>query len=354
MSHFSYNKVQHPFFDTLQKRVYDYFDKNKIEMSGGWRLWSKAMFYIVASITNYWLMVWVVPAGAWSILLCITMGLLLAGIGFNVMHDGAHGAFSKYKWVNNIMGFSLNFMGGDVNLWKIKHNLVHHSFTNVEGLDDDIDIEPYIRTNPYQEKKKMHRFQHLYVSFLYSMTYLNWIWWADFEKYFTQKVGGVKFRKMDFKSHLSFWTGKIGFLVIALVIPIVMVGWAKALVGFAIVAATTGVLIALVFQVAHVVEQTSFMNAEDKSTQDEWAVTQLKGTANFATSNRIVLFFTGGLNHQIEHHLFPRISHVHYPKVSAIVKDTCKEFGIQYHEYKTFIGAVASHYAHLRNMGLAA
>ena len=144
MSHFSYNKAQHPFFDTLQKRVYDYFENNKIDMSGGWKLWSKAMFYIVAAVVNYWLMVWMVPAGGWSVLLCVTMGLLLAGIGFNVMHDGAHGSFSRYAWVNNVMGFSLNFMGGDVNLWKIKHNLVHHSFTNVEGLDDDTASDPMV------------------------------------------------------------------------------------------------------------------------------------------------------------------------------------------------------------------
>ncbi len=354
MSYFNYNKVQHPFFDTLQNRVYDYFEKNKIDMSGGSKLWIKAVFYIVAAMVNYWLMIWVVPAGWWSVLLCVIMGMLLAGIGFNVMHDGAHGAFSKYPWINNVMGFSLNFMGGDVNLWKIKHNLVHHSFTNVEGLDDDIDIEPYIRTNPYQEKKKMHRFQHIYVTFLYGLTYLNWIWWADFEKYFGQHVAGVKFRKMKLSAHFSFWIGKVGFLIISLIIPIAVVGLGKALVGFFITAISCGILLSLVFQVAHVVEQTSFMDSKDKETEDEWAVTQLKGTANFATKSKIVLFFTGGLNHQIEHHLFPRISHVHYPKISLIVKDTCKEFGVQYHEYKTFIGAIASHYAHLRNMGLSA
>jgi linoleoyl-CoA desaturase len=269
------------------------------------------------------------------------------------MHDGAHGAFSKHQWVNNLMGFSLNFMGGDVNLWKIKHNLVHHSFTNVEGLDDDIDIEPYIRTNSFQEKKKMHRFQHLYVSFFYFMTYLNWIWWADFEKYFSQKVGGVKFRKMSFGSHVSFWIGKVGFLVLALVIPIIVVGWVKALVGFVIAAFTTGLLIALVFQVAHVVEHTSFMNADDKVTEDEWAVTQLKGTANFATGNKITLFFTGGLNHQIEHHLFPRISHVHYPKISKIVKAIAEKHGVPYHYHKTWGGAIFSHLRLLNRLGRA-
>jgi linoleoyl-CoA desaturase len=353
MSKFTYNQESHPFFDKLQQKVYAYFEDNKIEMTGGPRIWLKALIYIALAILNYWLMLWVVPIGWWSVLLCITMGGMLAAIGFNVMHDGAHGAFSKHEWVNNIMGFSLNFMGGDVNLWKIKHNLIHHSFTNVEGLDDDIDVEPYLRTNPYQEYKKMHRFQHLYVTFFYALTYLNWIFFADFEKYFTRKVGDVTFKKLSTKAHISFWFGKVGFIFLALVLPMIVVGVWKTLVGFIIATFACGILLALVFQVAHVVKETSFLSADEKRTDMEWAVTQLHGTANFSTKNPIMLFLTGGLNHQIEHHLFPRISHIHYPQISKIVKETCDEFGVQYHEYKSFLSAVASHYGHLRKMGVA-
>lgn len=353
MSQFSYNKTQHPFFDTLQQRVYSYFEEKQLDMTGGGKLMFKAALYIAAAVVNYCLLLFVVPVGWWSVLLCMAMGFLLAAIGFNIMHDGAHGSFSKYNWLNNLMGMSLNVMGGDVNLWKIKHNLIHHSFTNVNGMDDDINIEPYVRTNKFQKKYAAHRFQHWYVTFLYALTYLNWIGYADFEKYFTNKVGDVKFRKLNWQSHISFWVGKLGFLTIAFVIPLFMFGFLKTIVGFIIITFTCGILLALVFQVAHVVEETSFLSGEDKKTEDEWAVTQLKGTANFSTHNPIMLFLTGGLNHQIEHHLFPRISHVHYPEISKIVKSTAKEFGIQYHEYRTFFRAVASHYAHLKSMGVA-
>jgi linoleoyl-CoA desaturase len=353
MSQFSYNKTQHPFFDTLQKRVYGYFEEKHLDMTGGSKLMLKAIIFILAAAANYWLLLFVVPIGWWSVLLCMSMGFMLAGIGFNIMHDGAHGSFSKHEWLNKFMGMSLNVMGGDVNLWKIKHNLIHHSFTNVNGMDDDINIEPYVRTNKYQKKYAAHKFQHIYVTFLYAMTYLNWIWYADFEKYFTNKVGDIKFKKLTWQAHVAFWFGKIGFIVIACVIPIVMFGFLKALVGFIITAFTCGILLALVFQAAHVVEDTSFLSGDDKKTEDEWAVTQLNGTANFSTKNPLALFLTGGLNHQIEHHLFPRISHVHYPEISKIVRSTAKEFGYQYHEYKTFFAAVASHYAHLRAMGVA-
>lgn len=354
MSHFSYNKTQHPFFDTLQKRVYDYFESNNKDMHGGTRIVLKSIFFILVAVLNYIALLWLVPPGFYSVLLCILMGGLLAGIGFNMMHDGAHGSFSKYTWLNEIMGWSLNVMGGDVNLWKIKHNLTHHSFTNVEGLDDDIDIKPWVRTNRFQEYKSFHKYQHLYVSFFYLFTYLYWFSFADFEKYFTRSVGDVKFRKFSTRAHISFWIGKVLFLFLALILPIMVVGVVKTLVGFIVVTFTCGILLALVFQVAHVVNNLEFLDSQDKKTDMEWAVTQLKSTANFAPRSKWMLFLTGGLNHQVEHHLFPRISHVHYPVISEIVKKTCQEFNIPYYEYPTFRSAVVSHYSHLRKMGAQA
>jgi linoleoyl-CoA desaturase len=92
-------------------------------------------------------------------------------------------------------------------------------------------------------------------------------------------------------------------------------------------------------------------NVQTGKVEDEWAVHQLKTTANFATKSKFVSWFTGGLNFQIEHHLFPHISHIHYPAISEIVKDVCKEYNIHYIEYPKVRLAVASHVAHLREMG---
>jgi linoleoyl-CoA desaturase len=281
------------------------------------------------------------------------LGINLAGIGFNVMHDGAHGSFSRKTWVNELMGYSLNFMGGNVYLWKHKHNVNHHSFTNIEGMDDDIDIKPWIRVHSEQEKYWYHRFQHVYWIVLYGITYLLWVYVQDFKKYFTGKIGETTFKKMSAKEHVIFWASKLLYVGAFIVLPIFTVGWLNMLIGYLIVSFVCGFVIAVVFQLAHIVEDAAFEtpNTPVYKIDNEWAVHQVQTTANFATKSKIVSWFTGGLNFQVEHHLFPRISHIHYPKINQFVKETCEQFGINYMEYPTVLAAVRSHVVHLKQVG---
>lgn len=353
MATVQFNTKDHPFFDSLRKKVDTYFEENNIKYTGNWRIYSKTVILLTSAAVLYTILVFFTPPLWISLVLCGLLGINFAGIGFNVMHDGAHGAYSSRQWLNDMMGYSLNLMGGDVQLWKIKHNMIHHSFTNIEGLDDDINIQPFLRTNENQKKYKFHRFQHIYALFLYGLTYLMWVTRDDFQKYFRRKIGDTSFRKFTVKQHIIFWASKVFYFALLIGVPMYFVGIWQTILGYATMAAVCGILIAVVFQLAHVVEETQFSNAKNTTgiVEDEWAVHQIKTTANFATKSRMVSWFTGGLNFQVEHHLFPRISHIHYPKVNQFVKETCEQYGIQYNEHKTMFGAIRSHLLHLREVG---
>lgn len=356
MAKITFNNKQSPFFDALREKTETYFKEHNISPTGNFRLYLKTIILFSAIILNYSILVFVNLPEWLSVVLCIVMGLNFASIGFNVMHDGAHGSYSKNKTLNNLMSYSLNLMGGSSFMWKIKHNHVHHSFTNIEGVDDDIDIKPWMRVNEQQKRYWFHRFQHVYWVLLYGATYFMWIFWMDFHKYFTNRIGPTPIRKMKFSEHLGFWATKIGYLALFIGLPVYFKGWIATIVGYGIILFVTGLVIASVFQLAHVVEDTSFPqpNPETLKIEEEWAMHQVRTTANFATHNKIVNWFVGGLNFQVEHHLFPRISHIHYPAISKLVRETCREFNIRYIEYPTVKDALAAHVRHLRTLGTTA
>jgi len=240
-------------------------------------------------------------------------------------------------------------------MWNQKHNIIHHTYTNIDGVDDDIEIKPYLRMCTTQKLYKVHRFQHYYVWFLYTLLHLIWIFLTDYQKYFKKKIGSVPITKLSMKEHIAFWGAKVGYAVFFMVIPIYTVGFLPWVIGFLIASMVTGFVISIVFQLAHTVEETSFPMPEviTNKIENEWAIHQVQTTANFATKNKLLSWLVGGLNFQIEHHLFPKISHVHYPAISKIIKQTCVDFGIKYIEYPKMRQAIASHASYLRKMGKA-
>lgn len=355
-------KASGSFHAELKTRVNDYFDKVKKIRSGNFTLYSKAIIITVSFLIVYLHLIlfangMLAQHNVWLNILLIIECIMLAGltsaIGFNIMHDGAHGSFSSKKWVNDLAGVSLNFLGGNVFMWKAKHNVVHHTFTNIADVDDDIDAKPFLRLCEDQKHYKMHRYQHFYFLLAYSLLYLYWIVATDYTKYFTRKVGNVKIQKMPFPQHFSFWGFKVVHIFMFAVLPILTIGFLPWLVGFLIYVGCAGIILSVVFQLAHTVQETQFpqVNLETGLVEDEWAIHQLKTTANFATKSKFWNWFTGGLNFQVEHHLFPNISHVHYPAISKIVKAVCAEYNIPYLEHAKIRTAFASHVSHLRAMG---
>jgi linoleoyl-CoA desaturase len=355
MAKVTFNNKKSPFFDELRARTDKYFKDKKINPTGNYKLYTKTVVLVSVALTIYSLLVFGnLPVWA-SLLLCAALGCSFASIGFNVMHDGAHGSYSTNKHVNNIMSYSLNLMGGSSYMWKVKHNVVHHTYTNIQGVDDDIAVGPLLRINEQQPRYWIHKFQHVYWVFLYGVTYFMWIFWMDFLKYFTNKVGSVPIRKMKLSEHIGFWLTKVIYLGIFLIIPAFTQGIIATLIGYGVVIFVCGVVIASIFQLAHVVEGTSFPEPDPTSNkiEDEWAKHQVLTTANFATRNKVISWLCGGLNFQVEHHLFPKISHVHYPEISKIVRETCEDYNINYIEYPTLWSALGAHVRHLKTLGQA-
>lgn len=343
------------FHQELKRRVNQYFAERKKSSTGNWSLFFKAGFFCIAYIVLYIHLVYFTPSTWLAVIECVLFGCFTAAIGFNVMHDGGHGSFSKSKAWNKIAAISVNFLGASSIMWNMKHNIIHHTYTNIDGVDNDIEIKPYLRMCTTQKLLPMHRFQHYYVWFLYTLLHLIWIFLTDYKKYFWKKIGTVPIKKLSVKEHWGFWGAKIGYAVIFMVLPIIMVGFVKWMVGFLIASMVTGFVISIVFQLAHTVEHLDFPvpAADTNRIENEWAIHQVQTTANFATRNKLISWLVGGLNFQIEHHLFPKISHIHYPAISKIIKQTCYEFGINYVEYPKMSHAIASHASYLKRMGRA-
>lgn len=344
------------FQNELKKRVDAYFAEKNIKPTGNWKLYSKSIILTLTFIAIYVPLVFFTPGLVLSVILAMLLGLNVAAIGFNVMHDGAHGSYSNSSILNQMAASSLDFLGGSSFMWKVKHNLIHHTYTNIEGFDDDIDIKPWMRMTITQKKYFFHRFQHIYFIMLYALLYLFWVAIMDFKKYFSGKVGEIEIKEMSWKDQLTFWGSKVSFLFFFVLLPIYMTSILSYLVGFLVFSATTGIVISMVFQLAHTVDELEFPepNVETNRMEDEWAIHQIKTTANFATKNPVITWFAGGLNYQIEHHLFPRISHVHYPELSKIVKKTSEEFGIKYMEFPRMRSAIWAHILLLKRVGAAA
>ena len=354
MLKYTFDNSKSSLFKAIKEKVDNYFIENQLDTSGTTKLYFKGVIQVFSAMLLYTILVFFTPIPPISIALSFLLGLNLALIGFNVMHEGGHQSFSKYTWVNKVSAYFLNVLGGNTYFWKIKHNINHHTFTNVEGMDSDIDVKPFMRLHEGQPLRKYHRYQHIYWVLLYGVSYLAWIFYDDFQKYFSGKITeNSEKKKLARKEHFIFWLSKFMFVGAYMVVPIIVVGWLPWLIGFLIVTMVCGIAISIVFQLAHVVEGTQFHSAsiEPKEEKQEWALHQIRSTANFATSSKVLHWLLGGLNFQIEHHLFPRVSHIHYPAISLLVKDVCKEYDIVYQEYSSMFQAIASHLLHLKRLG---
>lgn len=350
------NPTQTEFVRTLRKRVDAYFKENNIAKTGGLSFKIKAVIMLALYTVPYFLMIFGVLTN--SILLigmCVLMGLGMAGIGFSVMHDANHGSASRKKWLNKFLGFSINFLGGNVNNWKAQHNIMHHSFTNIDGHDEDINPGVVLRFSPHAEKKKMHRFQHIYAWFLYGLMTLSWTFKKDFLDIIRyNKMGLLKQLKTNLKKEMTLIIiTRIFYFMYMVVVPLLLmdITWWQMIIGFFIIHFTAGFTLAVIFQLAHVMEDVDFPAPKEGSVFNQWAVHQLNTTLNFAANNRFLSWFVGGLNFQVEHHLFPNISHVHYRKIAPIVEMTAKEYNVPYYSMPSFRKALASHTRMLYSLG---
>ena len=344
-----FNRDNQPeFFIELRKNVQQYFTDNKISKHGNFAMVLKTIAMMTMYLGPMSLMLFGVVEGTWAILgLWAIMGFGMAGIGLSVMHDANHGSYSKRTWVNRFIGYVSNLVGAYHTNWVIQHNVLHHSFTNVEGHDEDIDNGVF-RLTPYQEHKKFHKYQVFYAPFLYGILTLYWFTVKDFQqimRYNRRELLQAQGKTLG-KSLFEIMSNKIWYVALTLVLPMIVVDvpWWQILIGFVVMHFICGLLLSLIFQAAHVLEETDFIKPdEDGNIESSWAILQLRTTSNFSKKNKLFTWYMGGLNYQIEHHLFPNICHIHYPKISKIVEKTAKQYNLPYYNHATFIGAIKSH-----------
>lgn len=343
-----------PFSVELQAEVDQYFSEKNRSKKGNLLLWVKAGFYL-GGLSALYFSLYFAPMELWqSYLVFGLMGMVCAGIGFNVGHDALHDAYSDKSWVNRLMGHSYTLLGANVYNWKILHNKIHHTYTNVEGADGDLETVKFLRFYEGKEgKRPYHRFQHIYAPLFYALTSLVWVFKKDFDHIF--KPQHMLYKKPDLPkwefARLVFC--KLLYLFIFIGAPALFspLSLGTVLLGFVLLHAVQGISLAFTFQLGHLVEGPDVIEIPQSGKLPSWHVLQLQGTSNFGTLCPLSAWLFGGLNQQVEHHLFPKVSHVHYPALSRIVKRLAIKHGHPYHEHRTFFHALFSHFRLLRRLG---
>jgi linoleoyl-CoA desaturase len=344
------------FIHELRRRVDAYFAQTGRSKRDCPEMYFKTATILLWFVSAYLLLLFVATSW-WAIVpLAMILGVAIAAIGFNIQHDGGHKAYSDRKWVNKIMAMTLDLMGGSSYLWDWKHNSIHHTYPNINGHDDDIDVGFLGRLSPEQKRYWFHRLQGIYLWLLYGFLAIKWHFFDDFRTVATGRIGGHKIPRPRGRDLLVFIAGKVAFFSLAFGIPMLLHPWWAVLSVYALAAFVSGVVLSVVFQLAHCVEEADFPvpvpgPAGSERMQTDWAVHQVQTTVDFARRNRALNWFLGGLNFQVEHHLFAKICHVHYSSLAKVVEEVCQEFGVKYAAHESFFSALRSHYRWLVLMG---
>jgi linoleoyl-CoA desaturase len=350
------NKDKTQFFSVLKQRVDNYFIENNISQHAN----ATMVFKTIVMLSLYFVPLTIIysqSTGLMGMWLCsAVMGLGLAGIGMSVMHDANHDAYSANPTINKLIAFSLTIVGGDNRNWKTQHNVLHHTYTNIHEHDRDIDNKVIMRFSPAGKHRGIQRFQVIYVFFFYAIMSLYWTTAKDIVQFVEFNKGGQhrdsRSQKIISLLGIIFW--KAVYFTYAIVLPITLLNihWSYVVIGFLTLHVIAGLILSIVFQLAHVVENTIFPTPDVKGNiETEWAIHQLQTTADFAKNNWLITFYVGGLNYQAIHHLFPRICHVHYPAIAPIVAETAKEFGVPYIYNESFTSAFISHMKLIHQLG---
>jgi linoleoyl-CoA desaturase len=347
-------QLSRDFAREVKARVNDYFEQRGLSRHANAEMISKTVVLVALYFGSYGLIIsGLFPLqGMWF--LCFMMGIGMAGIGFSVTHDALHGAYSANPRINRLIGYLFDTLGANGYIWKITHNGIHHTYTNIRGYDEDLEVSPLIRLSPHTPYKPIHRFQHAFAFVAYSMATVFWVFVKDY-KYFLQKdLGPYRDKKHPRSEWMSLIISKTLYYAFMIVVPLVVldVTWWQFLIGFLTVHLTAGLILGIVFQLAHVVEPTAHLPEDEaKSLKGAWMLYQMRTTSNFARGNRLLSWYVGGLNYQIEHHLFPRVCHVHYRNLSPIVERLAAKHGVPYNDCPTLWQAIRSHYRMLKRLG---
>jgi len=339
------------FHAELKQRVQAYFAEEGLRERDVPAMYAKTAV-LLAAFAATWVALVFFAGSLWiSLPLAVLLGTCTAAIGFNVQHDGGHDGYSDLPWVNRCMARTMDFIGASSYIWHWKHGVFHHTYTNIAGHDDDVALAPFARLAPQQERRPWHRFQHIYMWGLYAFQALKWHLYDDFVVLATGRLGPHRIPRPRGRELVSFWIGKLLFFSWALVVPLLVHAWPVVLLHGAVASFSLGFVLSVVFQLAHVVEEADFPDADAADEDRSWARHQVETTVDFARESKVLTYLFGGLNFQVEHHLFPRVCHVNYPRIAPIVEQVCQEYGVRYSAHRTLWSSLGSHYRWLRRMG---
>jgi linoleoyl-CoA desaturase len=349
------NKDKSLFFSVLRENIDAYFEENQFVKTGGVKMLFKAAFMIGLYLIPFGMILTGKFSPLQMLFMSVVMGLGVAGVGMSVMHDAIHGSFSSFTKINKFFGASIYFLGGNVYNWDVQHNKLHHTYTNIHDIDEDITGKFLLRLSKGDKLKAIHRFQHIYAFFLYSLMTISFLW-KDFKEISLynkmSKTGLVKpFPKNEL---VTLIVSKIAYVLFICVLPMLVldITFGQWAIGFFAMHCTAGIILSTIFQLAHIVEGAYQPTPDERGNiENAWAIHQLFTTANFAGKNKVLSWYIGGLDYQIEHHLFPNISHIHYPAISSIVKKTAADFDIPYNDKASFYYGLVSHIKMLHNLG---
>lgn len=345
------------FATDVKKEVNRYFEENNISKHADYRMVLKTVVMLTVYFGAYALII----SGAFSwpvmLFLCVVMGVGMAGIGFSVSHDALHGAYSSNKTVNKLIGYTFDLLGANGYIWKITHNVVHHTYTNIHEHDEDLEVAEFIRLSPHAEYKSIHKVQHYLAFVAYSLATLFWVFVKDYKHFLKDHLGPYENKNHPVSEWVTLIVTKLIYYTYMLVIPLVVlpITWWQVLIGFLVLHLTAGVILGVIFQLAHVVEGTDHPTEnKEGNIENTWFIHQMETTSNFAHDNKLLCWYIGGLNYQIEHHLFPKICSIHYPDIAPIVQRVAEKHEVPYHYHESLREAIASHYRTLKKFGQSA
>lgn len=341
------------FAQALTANVNQYFKDNNIAKTANGLMIFKTVFHLSLWIGSYLLLLLggfdhQINYAIWAVL-----GFAFIMVTVNIGHDAIHGSYSDKKWVNQLLSHTFNLNGASAYMWTKMHNTAHHTYPNVDGYDEDIESLPIIRMSPKKKLKPVHRFQHIYSFFFYGLATLSWVLVKDYVKFFKNDVGNFSGQKHAKKEYFYLFFYKIINYTLFFILPMIFIPnpWWHILLGFLLMHFVAGFSVAIIFMLAHIVEETHFPIADENGQlKNSWHIHQFYTTANFARKSRLAGFLTGGLNLQVEHHIFSNICSIHYRSISGIVKHTAEQYGVPYFE-ASFPRAIWSHINFLRKMG---
>jgi len=306
-----------------------------------------------------WLVAWFITFAAalallsagtwWSLALVPALAGIALILSLGFMHEGSHRSIAGPRsLVNRLASHVLSLFGVSPAIWRLQHVINHHTHTNVPGADPDIEGGPFFRFHAGQTYHPWQRLQHLYAPVLYSLLVLQWIWFSDIYDVLSNRY--QQDRRTRWRLAVEIVAIRCVHILMWFVLPLALGADPLMLVILYVALwCIVGLVLSLVFQAAHVGSEQIFPS-ETAGPEDQVAH-QLETTADFAPQNRLLTALLGGLNLQVEHHLFPHIHHRHLPIVHRELQSELAERGLRVQVYPSFTAAVAAHFAHLRRLG---